>query len=64
MTHELPRQIVESLIILGLKTETGSALLTGYRLGNKDLSPEKGDLQLAEAKASVTFRDSGSPTEN
>ena len=53
--HALPVPIVEALIQLGLRTEQGQALIAGYRLGNPDFSPEKGNIKLVSVHAEVTF---------
>lgn len=53
--YALPVPIVESLILLGLRTEQGQALMAGYRLGHPDFSPEKGNIQLVSVHAEVTF---------
>jgi hypothetical protein len=43
----LPAEIVEALVMIALRTETGSALLAGFRSGHPDLSTKSGRIGIS-----------------
>ena len=60
--NQIPREIVDLLIQIALKTETGSALMLGYRLGNPAVHPSLGDCSLT-VHGSVSMRINAQPLE-
>ena len=50
---QLPREIVDSLLTLGSRTEQGQALMAGFRLGHPDLHPDLGEINIVQSSASI-----------
>ena len=46
MDIEIPEQMIDQLIQIALRTETGSALVNGFRMAHPSISPEKGSALL------------------
>jgi hypothetical protein len=54
---QLPQVIVDSLLSLGIRTEQGQALIAGFRLGHPDLHPDRGEIKVVQASASIEVKD-------
>lgn len=60
--HALPNDLVDLLLQVAVKTETGAALLAGYRLGNPPIGLAMGPCVL-EVRGPVVMRLTAVPSE-
>jgi len=54
MRHELDERIVKALLMLGLRTEPGQAMMAAYRLHVPELQSEVTDLVISSAQCTLS----------